>query len=193
MNSSLRLLPHLVSLSCLYVFSVAFICSKLSTIGISWQARAEPDPALSLFDGLIWLPCSPAKHLASVANVNNERRNRVEREAGGGAGQRGWREAEEGGAGGQKHKARAPVLKYMRLLTHAPYDTAGWNQFVVATAAASKCTLSNYFLLFETHLLLKNTATLQDDGLSSPGLFLSAKREQWKRLLLYWSGVARGM
>lgn len=190
MNSSPPAPPSPRFALCLYVFSVAFICSKLSTIGISWQARAEPDPALSLFDGLIWLPCGPAKHLASVANVNNERRNRGEGGGEGGGGGIGVdaRQEGEGGwwwwwrVGVQEHKARALVLKYMRLLTHAPYDTAGWNQFVVATAAALKCTLSNYFLLLETHLLLKNTATLREDGPSSPGLFLPAKREQWRGL-----------
>lgn len=58
--------------------SVAFYCLKRSTIRISWQAIVDSDPALSHFDGLIWLPCGAAKHLASIANVNNESRNQGE-------------------------------------------------------------------------------------------------------------------
>lgn len=37
--------------------------------------RPNSDPALSLFHALIWLHCGPAKHLASLANMNNGGRN----------------------------------------------------------------------------------------------------------------------
>lgn len=37
--------------------------------------RPNSDPALSLFHALIWLLCGPAKHLASLANMNNGGRN----------------------------------------------------------------------------------------------------------------------